>query len=151
MCTRQKNWHTPCPSWSFSFCWVNRPEFVQRVDRNVVNTVGKIKENKDSLRGTSNDVPSAVRGLGPSFRRKLPPCCHRDALNNAVLVTWHLLTRQQQHNSFFVSTNKYSTFLTKIRNHNGITTIKISYSWWSPQYVVNLWRPLQFPGRCALR
>jgi len=64
---------------SFTFCSLNPPEFVQWVDRNVVNTVGKIKEIKDSLRGTSNDGPSTVRSLGPSFhRKKLPPCCHRD-------------------------------------------------------------------------
>ena len=75
----------------------------------------------------------------------------RHVLNNVVLVTRHLLTRQRRHNSLFVTTNKYSNFLTKIRNHSGITIIRINYSWWSPQYIANLCRPQQFPGRYALR
>jgi len=70
----------------------------------------------------------------------------RHALNNVVLVTWHLLTRQQQ---LILCLNKQVLEFSnkrKIRNHSRITTMKIRHGGRHSTFANSL-RPLQFPGR----
>jgi hypothetical protein len=78
----------------------------------------------------------------------------RHALNNVALVTWHLLTQEQQQpqqQQHILCLNRGIRIFSQKFKISGITTIKINYSRWSPQYNANLWGTLQFPGRYALR